>query len=87
MLDLSYSLERVLQEDPAARNKWEILLLYPGIHALLCHRLAHALHKRGFYFIARALSQLARFITGIEIHPGAKIGRGLFIDQIGRAHV
>ncbi len=81
MLDLSYSLERVLQEDPAARNKWEVLLLYPGIHALLCHRLAHALHKRGFYFIARALSQLARFITGIEIHPGAKIGRGLFIDH------
>lgn len=76
MLDLSYSLERVLQEDPAARNKWEILLLYPGIHALLCYRLAHALHKRRFYFIARALSQLARFITGIEIHPGAKIGRG-----------
>ncbi|WP_120972916.1 serine O-acetyltransferase [Helicobacter pylori] len=81
MLDLSYSLERVLQEDPAARNKWEVLLLYPGIHALLCYRLAHALHKRRFYLIARALSQLARFITGIEIHPGAKIGRGLFIDH------
>ncbi|WP_411326861.1 serine O-acetyltransferase [Helicobacter pylori] len=79
--DLSYSLERVLQEDPAARNKWEVFLLYPGIHALLCHRLAHALHKRGFYFIARALSQLVRLITGIEIHPGAKIGRGLFIDH------
>ncbi|AGT74664.1 serine O-acetyltransferase [Helicobacter pylori SouthAfrica20] len=70
-----------MQEDPAARNKWEVFLLYPGIHALLCHRLAHALHKRGFYFIARALSQLVRLITGIEIHPGAKIGRGLFIDH------
>lgn len=80
-MDLSYSLERALQEDPAARNKWEVFLLYPGIHALLCHRLAHALHKRGFSFIARALSQLARLITGIEIHPGAKIGRGLFIDH------
>ncbi len=81
MLDLDYSLERALQQDPAARNKWEVLLLYPGIHALLAHRLAHALHKRRFFFIARALSQLVRFITGIEIHPGAQIGRGLFIDH------
>ncbi len=81
MLDLDYSLKRALAQDPAARNKWEVLLLYPGIHALLAHRLAHALHKKRFYFLARALSQLARFITGIEIHPGAKIGRGLFIDH------
>ncbi len=79
MLDLSYSLERVLQEDPAARNKWEVLLLYPGIHALLCYRLAHALHKRRFYFIARALSQLARFITGIEIHQALRLGEGFLL--------
>ncbi len=81
MLDLRYSLERALQQDPAARNKWEVLLLYPGVHALLAHRLAHAFHKRRFYFLARALSQFARFLTGIEIHPGAQIGRGLFIDH------
>ncbi|GMB94215.1 Serine O-acetyltransferase CysE [Helicobacter heilmannii] len=81
MIDLVYSLERALQQDPAARNKWEVLLLYPGVHALILHRLSHALHQKGFYFLARALSQFARFLTGIEIHPGAKIGRGLFIDH------
>lgn len=79
MLDLSYSLERVLQ-DPAARNKWEVLLLYPGIHALLCHRLAHVAQERVLFYCARAFSVSALYY-GIEIHPGAKIGRGLFIDH------
>ncbi|BDQ27155.1 serine O-acetyltransferase EpsC [Helicobacter heilmannii] len=81
MIDLVYSLERALDQDPAARNKWEVLLLYPGVHALFLHRLAHALYNKHFYFLARALSQFSRFLTGIEIHPGAKIGRGLFIDH------
>jgi serine O-acetyltransferase len=68
-------------KDPAARTPAEILLLYPGIHAVMGHRLAHFLHKKGFRFTARAISQLNRFITGVEIHPGAKIGKRLVIDH------
>ena len=67
--------------DPAARNKLEIILLYPGLHAMIAHCLAHALWKRNIPFFPRAISQLARFLTGIEIHPGAQIGEGLFIDH------
>lgn len=67
--------------DPAARTRLEILLLYSGLHALLYHRLAHALWRRGWRFLARWLSQLARFLTGVEIHPAAVIGRGFFIDH------
>ena len=67
--------------DPAARSNAEVLLLYPGVHALLAYRLSHALHKKEHYFAARAVSQTARFFTGIEIHPGAKIGKGLMIDH------
>lgn len=67
--------------DPAARGGLEIALLYPGLHAVWAHRAAHALWIRGARFPARALSQLARFATGIEIHPGARIGRRLFIDH------
>lgn len=67
--------------DPAARNYAEIALLYPGLHALWSHRVAHALWRRGFRFLARALSQFSRTLTGIEIHPGATIGRRLFIDH------
>ena len=67
--------------DPAARNNLEILLLYPGVHAIIFHRLAHFLHTKKIPFIPRVLSQISRFITGIEIHPGAKIGKGLFIDH------
>ena len=74
-------IKAVLDRDPAARNWLEVLLLYPGLHALLSHRLSHWLHKRKMYFIARALSQITRFFTGIEIHPGAKIGKGVFIDH------
>lgn len=70
-----------LERDPAASSAWEVLLLYPSVFAIGCHRVAHPLHLLGFKFIARAISQTSRGITGIEIHPGAKIGRGLFIDH------
>ncbi len=71
----------VRERDPAARSDLEVLLLYSGLHALLAYRAAHALHEREHYFAARLISQTARHLTGIEIHPGAKIGRGLFIDH------
>ena len=71
----------ILQRDPAARNYLEVLLLYPGLHAIVAHRYAHFFYKHKFYFIARIISQLTRRSTGIEIHPGAKIGKGLFIDH------
>ncbi|MDP4153717.1 MAG: serine O-acetyltransferase, partial [Bacillota bacterium] len=74
-------LESVKQRDPAARSKIEVLLLYPGVHAVISHRVAHWFYKRKMFFTARAISQLSRFFTGIEIHPGAKIGKGLFIDH------
>lgn len=70
-----------LSMDPAATSKLEVALTYSGFHALLCYRLAHWLWKRRIPFVPRALSQLARFFTGIEIHPGAAIGSGLFIDH------
>ncbi|WP_110588360.1 serine O-acetyltransferase EpsC [Microbacterium suaedae] len=69
------------RRDPAARGALEIALLYPGLHAIWGHRLSHALWRRGLRFPARALSQLMRWITGIEIHPGATIGRRFFIDH------
>ena len=71
----------VKERDPAARNSLEILLLYSGVHALIIHQLAHFLYKIHFYFLARLISQISRFLTGIEIHPGAKIGYGVFIDH------
>ncbi|CAL4860435.1 serine O-acetyltransferase EpsC [Microbacterium sp. MM2322] len=67
--------------DPAARGGLEIALLYPGLHAVWSHRVAHALWRRGRRFPARAISQLTRWLTGIEIHPGARIGRRFFIDH------
>lgn len=73
--------ETIFREDPAAKSTLEILLCYPGFHAILLHRAAHALHKRGLPTLARVLSQTARAVTGIEIHPGAKIGRRFFIDH------
>jgi serine O-acetyltransferase len=69
------------ERDPAARSTLEVILCYPGIHALVMHRAAHALWWRGFHLPARMISSLARFLTGIEIHPGAKIGRRCFIDH------
>ena len=70
-----------LEKDPAARNALEVLFLYPGVHALIAYRVTHLLWRMGLKFIARGLSQLARLITGIEVHPGAIIGKRLFIDH------
>lgn len=67
--------------DPAARTGLEIALLYPGLHAIWAHRVSHAMWRRGFRFLGRAGSQLTRAVTGIEIHPGARIGRRFFIDH------
>lgn len=69
------------KKDPAARGFLEVLLLYPGVHAVIYHRIAHALHKARWFFPARLLSQIARAVTGIEIHPGAEIGACFFVDH------
>lgn len=74
-------MDNVFEQDPAARTYLEVFLTYSGLHAIWAHRIAHAFYKRRFYFIARVISQLSRFLTGIEIHPGAKIGRKFFIDH------
>ena len=80
--DLADLVLAVKQRDPAARNNTtEILLLYSGVHAMAAYRVAHRLHENGRFFSARLVSQTARFFTGIEIHPGAKIGKGFFIDH------
>ncbi len=71
----------VFDQDPAARNYIEVILTYSGLHAIWAHRIAHAFFKRKFFFIARVISQVSRFFTGVEIHPGAKIGRRFFIDH------
>ncbi len=71
----------IRERDPAARSTWEVLTCYPGLHALVMHRAAHALWNGGLHWLARFTSHLARFFTGIEIHPAAKIGNGVFIDH------
>lgn len=71
----------VFDRDPAARHTFEILTTYPGVHAIIFHRFSHALSNRGFKWLARMLSTFSRFLTGIEIHPGAVIGRRFFIDH------
>ena len=71
----------VFEQDPAATSKLEVILTYAGLHAIWSHRIAHALYKKHFFFLARAISQISRFFTGIEIHPGATIGRRFFIDH------
>ena len=78
---VKYDVRAIRERDPAAKSDLEVLLLYSGMHALLAHRVAHFLHEKKCYLGARAVSQLSRFITGIEIHPGAKIGKGLVIDH------
>ena len=70
-----------LERDPAATSALEVVLTYPGFHARQFHRLAHALHKQGFRLPARIISHIGRALTGIEIHPGAEIGKGFFIDH------
>ncbi|MBQ6937694.1 MAG: serine O-acetyltransferase [Clostridia bacterium] len=77
----AYDIKSILERDPAARNAFEVALLYPGFHAVLFHRFAHMLYKCGLRFIPRLISQLSRFFTKIEIHPGATIGKGLLIDH------
>ncbi len=71
----------VFERDPAATGYLEVILTYAGLHAILCHRVSHWLWKKGMPFIPRFLSQLCRFFTGIEIHPGATIGKGFFITD------
>lgn len=71
----------IAKRDPAAKNVLEVILLYPGFHAILFHRLAHAFYIRHRFFLARWISQVGRSMTGIEIHPGAVIGKGFFIDH------
>ncbi len=78
---LNEEITLVFERDPAARSKWQVLFLYPGVKAVLSYRLAHKLHKRGHYFLADWISKRARKKTGIEIHPAAQIGKGLFIDH------
>ncbi|QGZ61298.1 serine O-acetyltransferase [Paraburkholderia acidisoli] len=71
----------IRERDPAARSAWEVLTCYPGLHALVLHRFAHACWRAQYRWLARYVSQLARFLTGIEIHPGATVGRRVFIDH------
>lgn len=79
--EIKYDVKAVRERDPAAKGTVEVLLLYSGVHAILAYRVSHKLYLGKHYFSARAVSQLARFFTGIEIHPGATIGKGLFIDH------
>ena len=74
-------IKSIKERDPAARNIFEVVVLYSGVHALFWYRIAHFFYRCRLFFIARFISQLTRFFTGIEIHPGAKIGKGLFIDH------
>ncbi|MEI4832426.1 serine O-acetyltransferase [Bacillus sp. FJAT-53711] len=78
---LREDIEVVFEQDPAARSYIEVILTYSGLHAIWAHRIAHAFYKRKFFFFARVISQMSRFFTGIEIHPGATIGRKFFIDH------
>jgi serine O-acetyltransferase len=71
----------VFERDPAARSVWEVVTCYPGFHALQMHRFSHALWRAGLRWLARFMSHIARFLTGVEIHPGASIGRRVFIDH------
>lgn len=80
-LFLSDEIKAVKDRDPAAKSSLEIILLYAGLHAIVLHRLAHKLWMWKVPFVPRAISQLSRFLTGIEIHPGAQIGKGFFIDH------
>ena len=74
-------IETIFREDPGAKSVLEILFCYPGFHAVLLHRVAHRLYNSGFYLTGRIVSQFSRSLTGIDIHPGAKLGRRLFIDH------
>lgn len=81
MRNLLYNIKRTMQQDPAARSIWEVAFLYPHIKALVCYRISHALYQKQLFFFARIICNFAKFLTGIEIHPGAQIGKGLIIDH------
>ena len=81
MSRITEDIKSAMQKDPAARSGLEVILCYPGVHALWFYRVAHFLYNARIYIIARMVSHLARFITGVEIHPGANIGRRVFIDH------
>ena len=78
---LKEDIKTIFERDPAAKSYLEVILCYPGLHAVMCHRIAHCLYRRRMFFFARLLSQTCRFFSGIEIHPGAVIGRRFFIDH------
>jgi len=78
---ISHDIRVVFERDPAAKSIWEVIFCYPGFHAILFHRVAHWMYLHKMVLIPRMISQLSRFFTGIEIHPGAKIGQGFFIDH------
>jgi len=78
---LRSDIETIFERDPAAKSRWEVLTCYPGLHALILHRLAHALWGLGFWWLGRFISHLSRFLTGIEIHPAAVIGERVFFDH------
>ncbi|MFY9630895.1 MAG: serine O-acetyltransferase [Candidatus Cybelea sp.] len=78
---IAADLQAPIERDPAARGRLDVLLSYPGFHALLAHRLNHALYRAGVPILPRFLANIARFLTGIEIHPAAEIGKGVFIDH------
>ncbi len=73
--------KNVQKRDPAARSVWEVVLLYQGLHALIYHRISHYFYRKNMFLLARLISQISRFFTGIEIHPGASIGKDFFIDH------
>ncbi|MBE6631222.1 MAG: serine O-acetyltransferase [Ruminococcaceae bacterium] len=79
--NIKEEIDLIKEKDPAAKSSLEVALLYSGFHALVAYRISHALYERKHFFSARAISQAAKFLTGVEIHPGAKIGKGLFIDH------
>ncbi|MBO5413757.1 MAG: serine O-acetyltransferase [Clostridia bacterium] len=79
--DLYLDAKNIKEKDPAARSILEVIILYQGFHILVYYRISHFLYKKKMYFLARLISQIGRFFTGIEIHPGAKIGKRLFIDH------
>ena len=80
---IKYDIQTIRERDPAARNNAEVFFLYPGFKAIFWHRIAHKLYNKKHFFLARWISQSVRNKTGIEIHPAAKIGKGLFIDHGG----
>ena len=81
LIELYKDARNIMKKDPASRNVLEVIILYPGFHILVFHRFAHFLYKHKLLFLARLVSQIGRFFTGIEIHPGAIIGKRLFIDH------